>query len=62
MNVGKITQVLGPVVDARFDADHLPEIRTALKITRRTGGELVCEVQQHLGNNTVRTVALSAQP
>jgi len=60
MNVGKITQVLGPVVDVRFDSDHLPEIRTALTMERRTGGELVCEVQQHLGNNTVRTVALDA--
>jgi F-type H+-transporting ATPase subunit beta len=60
MNVGKITQVLGPVVDVRFDSDHLPEIRTALTMKRRVGGELVCEVQQHLGNNTVRTIALDS--
>ncbi|MBN1917008.1 MAG: F0F1 ATP synthase subunit beta [Verrucomicrobia bacterium] len=60
MNVGKIAQVLGPVVDVQFDSSHLPEIRTALKMKRRTGGELVCEVQQHLGNNTVRTVALDS--
>ncbi len=60
MNVGKITQVLGPVVDVRFDSDHLPEIRTALSMNRRIGGELICEVQQHLGNNTVRTIALDA--
>ena len=60
MNVGKIAQVLGPVVDVRFDSDHLPEIRTALTMKRRGGGELVCEVQQHLGNNTVRTIALDS--
>ncbi len=60
MNIGKITQVLGPVVDVQFDSDHLPEIRTALKMKRRTGGDLICEVQQHLGNNTVRTIALDS--
>jgi F-type H+-transporting ATPase subunit beta len=60
MNVGKIAQVLGPVVDVQFDSDHLPEIRTALTMKRRVGGELVCEVQQHLGNNTVRTIALDS--
>lgn len=60
MNIGKITQVLGPVVDVQFDSDHLPEIRTALKMTRRTGGDIICEVQQHLGNNTVRTIALDS--
>ena len=41
MNIGRITQVLGPVVDVAFDSDHLPEIRTALKMKRRTGGEIV---------------------
>ncbi len=60
MNVGKIAQVLGPVVDVQFHSDHLPEIRTALTMKRRVGGELVCEVQQHLGNNTVRTIALDS--
>jgi len=60
MNTGKISQVLGPVVDVAFDSDHLPEIRTALTMKRRTGGEVVCEVQQHLGNNTVRAIALAS--
>jgi F-type H+-transporting ATPase subunit beta len=62
MNKGKITQVIGPVVDVEFEAGKLPEIYYALKITNPTidGREwnLVCEVSQHLGENTVRTIAM----
>src|SRR6056300_1336671 len=55
---GKITQVIGAVVDVQFD-DHLPEILNALS-TDNNGKTLVLEVSQHLGENTVRTVAMDA--
>ncbi|MEJ6392392.1 F0F1 ATP synthase subunit beta [Gymnodinialimonas sp. 2305UL16-5] len=56
--VGKITQVIGAVVDVQFE-DHLPEILNALE-TDNNGKRLVLEVAQHLGENTVRTIAMDA--
>ena len=56
---GKITQIIGPVVDCSFDAG-VPEIHHALHIKQENGGVLTLEVQQHLGGNTVRTVAMGA--
>ena len=55
---GKVTQVIGAVVDVQFD-DHLPEILNALN-TENNGKKLVLEVAQHLGENTVRTIAMDA--
>ncbi|MEQ9015917.1 MAG: F0F1 ATP synthase subunit beta [Roseovarius confluentis] len=55
---GKVTQVIGAVVDVQFD-DHLPEILNALE-TDNHGNRLVLEVAQHLGENTVRTIAMDA--
>lgn len=58
-NKGKIKQVIGAVVDVHFDNDHdLPEIYNALEITRPSGEKLVLEVQQHLGEDSVRTIAM----
>src|SRR5262245_33919218 len=54
--VGKITQVIGAVVDVQFE-DHLPAILNALE-TKNGGQRLVLEVAQHLGENTVRTIAM----
>ncbi len=54
--VGKITQVIGPVVDVQFDG-HLPEILNALE-TKNNGARLVLEVAQQLGENTVRCIAM----
>src|ERR1700675_1533177 len=54
--VGKITQVIGAVVDVQFEGD-LPAILNALE-TRNQGNRLVLEVAQHLGESTVRTVAM----
>ena len=56
--VGRITQIIGPVVDVAFEAGELPEINHALEIDRE-GGRLVLEVQQHRGNNVVRTIAMA---
>ena len=59
MNEGKITQVMGAVIDVRFDRDSLPDLYNAIHI--KNGEEtLVAEVMQHLGNDTVRCVAMSA--
>lgn len=57
-NKGTLTQIIGPVVDVVFN-DKLPEIYNALKV-KVDGKDLVLEVQQHLGNNVVRTVAMDA--
>ncbi len=61
---GIITQVIGPVVDVRFESGHLPEINTALTITNpainNQPDNLVVEVAQHLGENTVRCVAMDS--
>ena len=54
--VGRVTQVIGAVVDVQFD-DHLPQILNALE-TDNGGNRLVLEVAQHLGENTVRTIAM----
>jgi F-type H+-transporting ATPase subunit beta len=63
-NIGKIVQVIGPVVDVEFEAEHLPELYNALEITGRSeaGDELhvIVEVQQHIGRNQVRAVAMSS--
>ena len=61
---GKIVQVIGPVLDVEFEAEHLPEIYNALEIKGKTDGgtiiRVVCEVQQHIGRNQVRAVAMSS--
>src|SRR5262245_64684580 len=55
---GKIVQIIGPVVDVEFDAGHLPEIYNALRIMTDSNEEIVAEVEQHLGENRVRAVAM----
>ncbi len=61
-NIGKITQVMGPVVDVEFEQGHLPQILTALTITNPAINDepdnLIVEVAQHLGDNVVRTIAM----
>jgi F-type H+-transporting ATPase subunit beta len=62
--VGKITQVIGPVVDVYFEAGELPQIYTALRVTNPAISDkqwnLVLEVAQHIGERTVRTIAMDA--
>ena len=57
-NIGKITQIIGAVLDVKFGEDSLPEINDALEITRANGERLVVEVAQHLGDDTVRCIAM----
>ena len=59
-NEGLITQIIGPVIDVEFQQGELPEIYNALNITCDNGNTIVAEVQQMLGSNRVRTVAMSS--
>ncbi|MGX5820820.1 F0F1 ATP synthase subunit beta [Chitinophaga lutea] len=58
-NTGKIKQIIGPVVDVHFEGT-LPEIYNALELTRENGQKVVLEVQQHLGEDSVRTVSMDS--
>ncbi|MBU5244674.1 MULTISPECIES: F0F1 ATP synthase subunit beta [Bacillus] len=66
MKKGRVSQVLGPVVDVRFEDGHLPEIYNAIKISQPAGSEnevgidLTLEVALHLGDDTVRTIAMAS--
>ena len=57
-NTGKITQIIGSVLDIKFTEGHLPAIYEAINITRKNGENLVVEVAQHLGDETVRCIAM----
>ena len=57
-NIGKITQVISAVLDIKFPQGGLPEINDAIEITTKDGGVLTVEVAQHLGDDTVRCIAL----
>ena len=62
---GQISQIIGPVVDVHFDLagsneNQLPSIYEALKVARADGKEVILEVQQHIGEDTVRTIAMDS--
>ena len=59
-DTGKIVQVIGPVVDIRFDAKSLPAIRNAIRVKSETSGEMTVEVAQHIGDDIVRCIAMSS--
>ena len=61
-NTGKIKQIIGPVVDVSFEAENakLPKILNALEITRANGEKVILECQQHLGEDSVRCIAMEA--
>ena len=56
---GRVIQITGPVVDVEFPAGALPAIYNAIEVVRSDGSVITCEVQQHLGNNWVRSVAMT---
>jgi F-type H+-transporting ATPase subunit beta len=64
VNLGKVVQVIGPVLDIAFESEHLPELYNALRIRGKTDAgvdiDVVVEVQQHIGRNQVRAVAMSS--
>ena len=57
-NIGKITQIIGAVLDIKFDTGCLPEINDAIKVPLKDGKDLTVEVAQHLGDDTVRCVSM----
>src|SRR6266852_4740220 len=63
-NIGKVVQVIGPVLDVEFEPEHLPEIYNAVVIDHGGNGapsiRLTAEVQQHIGRNQVRAVAMTS--
>ena len=59
-NIGKITQIIGAVLDIKFTEGNLPEINDAIKVPTREGKELVVEVSQHLGDDIVRCIAMGS--
>jgi F-type H+-transporting ATPase subunit beta len=61
-NYGEIVQIIGPVIDVSFEktGSNLPDIYDALEITRENGSVLVVETEQHIGENTVRTIAMDS--
>ena len=59
-NIGKIVQAVGPIVDVRFNEDKLPELLTALFVQLPNGQNLTLEVEQHIGDDVVRCVAMGA--
>ena len=58
-NIGKVVQVMGPVVDVRFNEGELPSINNALTVPINDR-ELTLEVSQHIGDNTARCIAMSS--
>ena len=63
-NIGKVVQVIGPVLDVEFETEHLPELYNALRIRGKADSgadiDVIVEVQQHIGRNQVRAVAMSS--
>ena len=59
-NIGKITQIIGAVLDIKFSDGSLPEINEAINIPLKGKEKLVVEVSQHLGDDTVRCIAMGS--
>ena len=59
-NLGKIKQIIGPVVDVSFTGTELPRIYNALETIKEDGQKVILEVQQHLGQDSVRTIAMDS--
>ena len=59
-NIGKIAQIIGPVVDVSFADARLPKIYDALEIKKENGQKIILEVQQHLGEDRVRAIAMDS--
>ena len=57
-NIGKVTQIIGPVIDVKFESGHLPNLLNAIEIEHE-GRRVVCEVASQLGDDVVRCIAMS---
>lgn len=59
-HIGKVVQVIGPVIDIKFDSDSLPNLYNGIHIDLGNGHELIAEVEQHVGDDIVRCIAMEA--
>ena len=61
-STGKVSQIIGPVVDVDFSGENnpLPKIYDALEISKQDGSKLILEVQSHIGEETVRTISMDS--
>ena len=59
-HIGKVVQVIGPVIDIKFDSDSLPNLYNSIHIDLDEGKELIAEVEQHVGDDIVRCIAMEA--
>ena len=61
-NVGEIVQIIGPVVDISFEkaVEELPKIHDSVEINKENGDKLIVECQQHIGENTIRAIAMDS--
>ena len=59
-NIGKVVQIIGPVIDIRFDGEDLPKLYNAINIDKGDGTYLVVEVAQHIGDDIVRTISMGS--
>ncbi|MDL2211313.1 F0F1 ATP synthase subunit beta [Erysipelotrichaceae bacterium OttesenSCG-928-M19] len=59
-NIGKIVQIMGPVMDIRFHSEHLPNLNGAILIKREDNHDLIVEVAQHIGDDIVRCIAMDS--
>ena len=59
-NIGKVVQIIGPVIDIRFDGEGLPKLYNAINIDKGDGTYLVVEVAQHIGDDIVRTISMGS--
>ena len=61
-NTGRVSQIIGPVVDVTFENNEsgLPNIYDSLEITRENGDKLILECQQHIGEDTVRSISMES--
>ena len=59
-NIGKVVQIIGPVIDIRFDGDELPKLHNAIKIDRGDNTYLTVEVAQHIGDDVVRAISMGS--
>ena len=59
-NIGKVVQIIGPVIDIRFDGEELPKLHNAIKIDRGDDTYLTVEVAQHIGDDVVRAISMGS--
>ena len=60
LNEGRVIQIIGPVIDIVFMEEHIPALLNAIKIFKKDGSYLICEVMQHIGDDVVRCISMQS--